>query len=403
MTQSTRVWVDRIEVSGLAGSDKPVMYDLNSDINIFYGINGSGKTSLLKLINAAAMNQATNISSIPFKSAKFTMNYYGVWKLIRTIENTAYSETKGVTAPVLSQTVLPQMMAVPSILGGEPPLSWQSALYYMVNDEWKLYEPEEGKEWGYLFPHQYLPTSRLYLGLEIASQWERHQFTEHELEESFAKLITEKWKEYNYEVSTRTGQIQAEGLASILKDVLSTGQTARPESDIDMEQAYNRVTTFLIRQNVTDILNSFDEFSTRIKTQPYMMNIINDINNVEEQIEKTTIPKTKLQDLITRLYSGNVRLTFDETKVAAKTKEDKEISLGTLSAGQKHLLRILLATLMANDTPILIDEPEMSLHVDWQSELVGAMRELSPSTQIIIATHSPEIAASVDDDKLFRL
>jgi ABC-type lipoprotein export system ATPase subunit len=394
--------VDKIEVSGLAGSDKPVIYDLKPDINIFYGINGSGKTSLLNLINAAAMTQATNISGIPFKSAKFTMNLYGTWRLIRTIENRTYSQTpETLHIGLTTTTTLPQMMAVPSILG-EPPLSWESELYWKDGGEWKLYQLEEGKEWSFPFPHQYLPTSRLYLGLEIATQWQKHQFTEQELEESFANLITEKWKEYNYEVSRRTVEIQNDGLARILKDVWSKGQKPGIESDIDLEQAYDRVKSFLERRELIGVLKSFEDFSSRIKDQAYLMNIIKDIIDVEENIEKTSIPKSKLQDLITRLYGDNVTLTFNEN-LTAKTKDGKEISLAALSSGQKHLLRILLATLMANDQSIVIDEPEMSLHVDWQSELVGAMRELSPSTQIIIATHSPEIAGSVDDDKLFSL
>jgi predicted ATP-dependent endonuclease of OLD family len=133
------------------------------------------------------------------------------------------------------------------------------------------------------------------------------------------------------------------------------------------------------------------------------MNVIKDINTFEEILEKAMIPKTQLLDLVTKLYGEKLILKFEEKQITVKTKEGKEIALGSLSSGQKQLLMIFLSALMANDKPILIDEPEISMHVNWQSALIGAMQQLSPTAQIIMATHSPEISASVSDDKLFRL
>jgi predicted ATP-dependent endonuclease of OLD family len=53
--------------------------------------------------------------------------------------------------------------------------------------------------------------------------------------------------------------------------------------------------------------------------------------------------------------------------------------------------------------PIIIDEPELSMHIDWQHDLLAALRVLNPQCQIIVATHSPEVMADVPDDKIFRL
>ncbi|MEN8215570.1 MAG: hypothetical protein ABFS56_04190 [Pseudomonadota bacterium] len=43
------------------------------------------------------------------------------------------------------------------------------------------------------------------------------------------------------------------------------------------------------------------------------------------------------------------------------------------------------------------------MHIDWQQQLINVMTQLNPSAQIILATHSPEIMADVDDDRIFRL
>lgn len=227
--------------------------------------------------------------------------------------------------------------------------------------------------------------------------------TEQELEQNFGKRITELWREYNYDLSNAKADIQEGGLASIMKDIWSSVDQGKVETDLDLERAYNRVNKFFERQKLTDILTSLDDFKSRITNQPYLMNVIKDINNVEEAIEKAMIPKTQLLDLVTKLYGEKLSLKFEEKQITVITKGGKEIALGTLSSGQKQLLMIFLSALMADNKPFLIDEPEISMHVDWQSGLVEAIQQLSPSTQIIFATHSPEIAASVDDDKLFRL
>ena len=55
------------------------------------------------------------------------------------------------------------------------------------------------------------------------------------------------------------------------------------------------------------------------------------------------------------------------------------------------MLVILLTTLVQdNRTGVMfMDEPEVSLHVEWQQRLIALIRELNPHVQIILTTHSP--------------
>jgi predicted ATP-binding protein involved in virulence len=43
------------------------------------------------------------------------------------------------------------------------------------------------------------------------------------------------------------------------------------------------------------------------------------------------------------------------------------------------------------------------MHIDWQRQLAAVMRQLNPNAQLILAIHSPEIMANIDDEKVFRL
>ena len=41
----------------------------------------------------------------------------------------------------------------------------------------------------------------------------------------------------------------------------------------------------------------------------------------------------------------------------------------------------------------MADEPELSLHIAWQRQIIPAIRKINPNSQIIVATHSPEVAS----------
>jgi len=103
------------------------------------------------------------------------------------------------------------------------------------------------------------------------------------------------------------------------------------------------------------------------------------------------------------MFSGNKTIRFGDRTINVVTNQNEDIGVGRLSSGEKHILRIFIEMLLHNECPCLIDEPEISMHVDWQRELIRTMHELNPSLQLILATHSPEILADIDDSQIFRL
>lgn len=71
----------------------------------------------------------------------------------------------------------------------------------------------------------------------------------------------------------------------------------------------------------------------------------------------------------------------------------EELSPYKLSSGEKQMLVILLTVLVEDLQPcvLFMDEPEISLHIDWQQRLIGLIRELNPNAQIVLTTHSPAV------------
>ena len=84
-------------------------------------------------------------------------------------------------------------------------------------------------------------------------------------------------------------------------------------------------------------------------------------------------------------------------------RENSIIPLINLSSGEKQLLLILLSVFLMEEKPyiLLMDEPEISLHISWQQQLIDVIRELNPNCQIIIATHSPSIFGEGWGNKIF--
>jgi energy-coupling factor transporter ATP-binding protein EcfA2 len=79
----------------------------------------------------------------------------------------------------------------------------------------------------------------------------------------------------------------------------------------------------------------------------------------------------------------------------AKYERANRILPASLSSGEQHIL-ILFYDLLFNDAEnslILIDEPEISLHVDWQLSFLDDLRRIVSIVphDILLATHSPQI------------
>ncbi|MEY9768562.1 putative ATPase [Sinorhizobium fredii] len=111
-------------------------------------------------------------------------------------------------------------------------------------------------------------------------------------------------------------------------------------------------------------------------------------------VEPMVPPGQWLADLIAL---GVLTATLEVEWAGGKTaKQD----LGELSSGQWQLINTLLnlCLVVKDDTLVLIDEPENSLHPKWQSDFVGLVRKLISHRRgchVIVATHSPLIAASL--------
>lgn len=137
---------------------------------------------------------------------------------------------------------------------------------------------------------------------------------------------------------------------------------------------------------------------------------INRIGKLVELIDKN---KAKIDDSFKLIHTfiNSVNHFFEDSgkeievnnigELKVNKPNGKSSYIDALSSGERQLL-VLFAQLIFNNEEnssniFIIDEPELSLHLKWQDEFVSFATKLSPNTQLILATHSPEIFAGYED------
>ncbi|MFF5931618.1 AAA family ATPase [Streptomyces hydrogenans] len=211
----------------------------------------------------------------------------------------------------------------------------------------------------------------------------------------------------------------AQDLARRLGDALVTNSRTSQELDRTYPQ---RLLASSAAGNISE-----QEIRSRYDAQNELRRRLGDISLVDEDSSVIVIPKrmepwqravlwTYLSDTEHKLatFKGildrvsllqsiiNSRFLFKRLEIDRErgfrllSDEDQELDLTSLSSGEQHEL-VLVYDLLFNvptGALVLIDEPEISLHVSWQKGFIGDLRKIASLVRFrsVVATHSPQIA-----------
>ena len=111
------------------------------------------------------------------------------------------------------------------------------------------------------------------------------------------------------------------------------------------------------------------------------------------EAQRLSMVKTKFQDIVDSLYADTNKTIIRTENEIRFLQMGETLTPYQLSSGEKQMLVILLTVLVENQQPyvLFMDEPEVSLHIDWQQQLINLITELNPNAQIILTTHSPAV------------
>ena len=199
-------------------------------------------------------------------------------------------------------------------------------------------------------------------------------------------------------------------LNNLIKDSIKKEKTPKVIY-VPAEINFQKVKFNLLALYKKRFLNKIDSYIIADIPFYIQMRIINTANkesekklgNVRDEIIAEINGIFDILDMDTRLIGMSTETT-EILPIFTNLSGDK-FDINELSSGEKQLFLRTLAIKMLNpeNSIILIDEPELSLHPKWQQRIVDVYRKIGKNNQIIIATHSPHILGSVRKENIMLL
>lgn len=417
--------------------DYRLEFNYNNKITILYGPNGIGKTAILNLINNIFQKEFRKVSLIKFDKIKFDLDNNSSFEIIRN-------------CPKYEDEEIYQLNFFFKSTNKSKPIKMELPEYYYIeNDRERFfiskrnflrcaYENDEISRSEYrnsldeLYMMRRYPISRR-MYIESNSNYMKSLEKFDSLFEKFrvrTKLIgtrrlVKEGKRDDSGGNTLTNTVEkyskdlAEKITKVLKQYSSIAQEKEksfPFRIIDQNETENKNLKYQqidselqkLEQKRTEyenlgILDKNENDKTiklnRQNSTPTKLGVLNEyiLDNkekfkvLEELITKITLFKTVINK---RFSNKEIFFNSEEGFYFINCKGDK-IDINNLSSGEQHEIVMFYDFLFTIDdnTLIIIDEPELSLHVAWQVEFLKDYMHITENKKnhLLIATHSPQL------------
>ena len=402
--------IKRLVVKGLNHrADGTHDLEFHPDLNVFTGPNGSGKTTLLKLIWYLISGNLERIfAEIPFQSVSIETDVFSLE--IAWVDNQKWDgtlqfdgqHTFGESKVELKWQFTGGGESSETLAVDSGTVAIRSADVAHINALNKRIAQTTKSS-------IFFPTFRRIEG--------GYSSISGELDELSMRLLASAPEMLQFSMSRFSTEMSVNGhkfVASISTDDLGELLTQK-YADIyeEISGLQSRVLTDISKK----IENSADKVDACETQMPQdVTSVVNAIKQADEQRDLLRKPFSVLSDLTRQLLqhqairvTGRVAsgertdgITLGAGKDGITLGEAKEaISSDKLSAGEKQMLSFLCYNAFSDNAAIFIDEPELSLHGDWQRLLLSVLLQQQTGNQFFVATHSPFIYAKYPDKDFF--
>ncbi|NEZ57115.1 AAA family ATPase [Adonisia turfae] len=440
--------IKQISVYGLFGIfDHEIPLKTDERITIIHGPNGFGKTAILRILNGFFNSRYSELRSIPFDKFQVKFDNQKVIEIERKLKGHQEKEEVDITFRLrqpsskelsfsLGKINLSPDMGFPlSIIDDVVPRLeriGQRKWMYIPDEEilsledvverfgdslsdyfpknirasYSRKEPEWLKDLKNSINIRLIESQRL-LNLVANSSSRKYRgqpsmlSTASAYSDELAKLMQEKFNEYG----TTSQSLDRTFPLRVVKQ-----QPSADVTDDQLRQQLNELESTRSRLIEVGLLDKEEDSEFQIQPQDIDESTKNALSVYVEDVEKklNVFAETARKiDLLRRIINNKFEYSYKEinfskdegfvftTRYNPLSSDPKKLLPTDLSSGEQHEL-VLLYELLFKVKPnslVLIDEPELSLHVGWQIQFLKDLEEITQiaDLDVLMATHSPDI------------
>jgi len=403
--------VEKVEIDGF-WHRFDVRCEFNEDVNIIIGRNGTGKTTFMNILHSVLTVDLNGLSENEFNSAKVTLVKDKKKKTIKVTK----TDDENYPFPIVEYQISRKKHHLRIISGGDRRFS--PSMRRRLHEE----SLEIREELDSLTSVSSLSVYRLRHDDEYDVR-DRHGSrvlspVDYRLSQALLRL-TEFQLDLAVDAQKVSRSLQKDVLASILYGEDDASEEWALDFEKEAEQkslvlAYSQLNAMdsdirkKIRFHVSAIDKSISEILEAEKNNKQSRSGI-DIKPLEALrktrriIDLSLDAKEKTQTIYSQIelflkiikdFISDKEFSFVSGRLIIQN-EFGEIEHEKLSSGEKQLIILMVEALLQKKEHhiFLADEPELSLHIAWQRQIIPAVKKINPNSQVIVATHSPEVAS----------
>lgn len=373
--------IEKVIIKGLPSyGDKLLKLKFNSDINIITGINGQGKTTLLKLIwyvYSGNLSRATREIDFDYIHMITDTHEFEIIKCSKEkmkVMQVDYEYHSGFDIRIYDRKINEYIVDTSDLDADALPITYCSEKVSKINNK-----------------SLYFPTFRRIEGISSNKLDYRDNFNQDDEEQLLSSVMNR--------ISGRMSMGSHKYITSVsTKDIneLITNKYAEISEGINKNYKY-------LSDHLEKVINTNENRSESESDDRQLRNQLNTIKDLLQENKQyrhySFRPIHVINDVVTEVFK---RKGVKINNTISLGEQKQIIDSDYLSAGEKQMLSFIAYNALYSNTPIIIDEPEISLHVDWQRKLLRILTSQDTGNQLIVATHSPFIYSKYGDKEIIK-
>jgi len=409
--------ISQIIVEKLFGVfDYTIPMNMDDRITIIHGPNGFGKTAILRLINGLFNSRYSELRNIPYKEFKVVFSDESVLTVSKTTEQREDESNGNNNATIRvsynredGDFVLTGIDENEGSDYGIKEFIYKSGKYYRVIEKESEVIPNLFSQKSHPQPKWFkeltdslhvrlIQTQRLLAlpKLHHSSKLRRPESMSvtavvTKYSDELAKAIQSKLTEYATLSQSLDRTFPARFVKEMLQDDLSPEELRSRLNELEEKRNHLIDAGLLDKKDDVDfqIPSSIDD-----NKKSFLSIYIKDVQQKLSVFDEIEAKIDLFKSIINERFSYK-ELSVSKNGITFSTADNAPLSPTSLSSGEQHELVLLYEFLfkVKPDSLILIDEPEISLHVAWQEQFLRDLQDIIElaSFDVLIATHSPQI------------